>query len=312
MAEINEAQRRSAFEAARRAQEAARRAAAEREALLEVQRHKGLDEGISGNFISREVFVEHGSVGTREQREAAFDRLNTDGQAGLSTDELETFFEEQGALPAPPVSDGVQDAINDALEDDRNTGGDFLEAIGEVRTAADIDAVMAAAQATGQNREAVLRMLVRSLDEQAEPPQTDLYNRLADHFDQLPLGGRAADTLRAIGDPAVSRDVRRELTHAVQDDDDTAEDRLDAARAVRSPADLAAVLAFTPGDPRSDLLHEVRRGIDTEAEGANTALLNALGDAFEANDQGRAAARMREAADPRTDDATRRELLNIS
>ena len=312
MAEVTMESRRAAAEAARRAQAAAMRAAAEHQRLLAEQAAQ-TSPGASAGEVTRENFVANARVGeSTAEREAIFDRLNTDGSGRLSQAELAAFFEAQALPAAPAVSEGVQGDLGDAFRDDDNTLDDLMDAAGHVETAADVDAILAAAEATGQDQRAVLQRVLRQLDEDADTPETAMYEAIAGHFARLGEPDAAA-AARAAGDPAIARDVRRPLTHALHDDTDTADDLRDAARGARTPAELAAMMAAgraTGAATPTALLREALLGLDEDAEEPNSALLNAIGDEFEQAGQPEMAEAARAAADPSLDREVRKELIH--
>ncbi|MDB5097241.1 MAG: hypothetical protein JWM80_1662 [Cyanobacteria bacterium RYN_339] len=222
---------RQAAERARQAQDAA----IERKRLTEIQEQRTAKPVVQ---ISKETFVQEGKVaGTDPKaREALFDRFDVDGTAGLSEEELGHLF---GASAAPEVSPKVQKELDNALKDDKDTQQDLLDAAKHAQTPEDVDAILAVAESKCMDQQAVLQAIVKAQPEGWDNPNTALLNRVADHYDRLGKPELAA-AVRAVGDPAVSNEVRLHVIQALKDDKDTAKDIEKALEAATNAVDLAA------------------------------------------------------------------------
>ncbi len=319
-------QERSALEAARAAQEAARRAAAAaRKAALEQARLQAAQAQRAGASaapdapVSKDTFRTMGrveEVADPAGLDALFEQYDTDGEAGLSGDEMTALYQGQAAqAPAEArggASEGVRDEIDNALKDDTDTAEDLRDAANHVQSAEDVHLIMAAAEAKGLDQHAVLQGLLAGQDEGADDPNTAVFEALAQHQERLGKPDAAAAT-RAAGDPAVSEGVRHDLIQALQDGTDTAQDLEDAAKNARTPADLAAVLAAQAATGAIDvhpLLQEALKGLDEKAEVPNSDLLNAIATEFDALGMGDHAEAARRAADPSIGADVRKELIH--
>ncbi|MDB5102084.1 MAG: hypothetical protein JWM80_6505 [Cyanobacteria bacterium RYN_339] len=301
------------LEAARQAAEAA---AKRQQAEMERQRLAKLASDKAGKpaEVDKQTFVQDAQLATtdQKQREDLFARFDQDHNNSLSDNELDALFaQEAPAQHCEVLSDGVQGDLDYALQDDKDTGEDFSDAAGHVKTADDVDAVLAAAEAKGMDPQVVLQDLLKAQDEGAETPNQAVFDRIADHMDRLGNAGQAAAT-RAAGDPAVSKDVREHLTQSLQDGKDTASDLEEAAHACKTPQDLQAVLGAQTALCQSSpdvLLKKALQSLDVDADTPNAALLNEVAAQYEKLGKPELADAARSAANPAVSKDVRKQLL---
>ncbi|MFN3428430.1 MAG: SAM-dependent methyltransferase, partial [Candidatus Sericytochromatia bacterium] len=223
-------------EQARIAAEQARQAAAER-ARLQAEEAKKAEEANkpAPTTVARDAFVQNAKIeGTSEQdREALYTKFDKDGEEGLSDDEFDAAFADaagpiEATVPQLKVSKDVQEKLDHANQDDKETAEDLKEGGKIAKTPDDVQALMAAAEARGVDQGEVLQEVLKGREEGAETPETEMYDAVAAEYDRLGKPETAA-AVRAAGDPELSKDVRKQLTHALQDGTGTDKDLRDAA-----------------------------------------------------------------------------------
>jgi hypothetical protein len=309
----------------RRAQEAARQAALERQRLMaeearqaeQARQRDAAQPAEAPTTIDRDTFVQDAEIAgtTEQQREALYAQFDKDGEAGLSADEFDAAFTEaMGDAPAPDdkTSSAVQDELDNAFKDDTDTEKDLQDAAGKVESADDVHAIMAAAQARGVNQQALLQKVLDARDPDAEDPSTSLFEAVAEHYDRLDKPERA-DAVRAAGNPNIDRGVRGDLTLALKDGTDTAQDLKDAARHAKSADDLEAIMATqraTGSSSPDALLKEALLELDETSDEPNTELIGAIADQYETLGKADHAAALRVAAKPETEVQLRKEIIH--